>query len=100
MAEPTEITGQILNEMREEMRRGFGSLHQAIANIKTDVQHIPAMRADINELQVSVAAIATSQGIMRQDIDGLKETVARIERTFDFESRIRRIETHLGLSQS
>jgi hypothetical protein len=105
MAEPSDITGQILHELREEMRQGFAGLLQGISILQDDVA---AIRADVaridgtadridnnvRELNVAVASLTVSNRHLRADVSQI------LAESGDHESRIARIEQHLGITKS
>ena len=79
--EPENLTLKLLREMRGEMREGFEKAFGDLAELKRDV----------SELQIAVAATRTDTGVIKADVEDIKETARLIE------GRLVRLEKHAGL---
>lgn len=76
-----DVTGQILRELRDEIRVGFAKVNEQIA-----------------ELQVSVAAVSMGQNLMQSEIKAIRESQHIVEHDITgIKMRIDRIEKHTGL---
>jgi chromosome segregation ATPase len=79
--EPENLTLRLLQEMRAEMREGFEKAFGDLAEL----------RGSVSELQIALAATRTDIGVIKADVEDIKETARLIE------GRLVRLEKHAGL---
>jgi hypothetical protein len=79
--EPENLTLKLLREMRAEMREGFEKAFGDLAEL----------RGSVSELQIAVAATRADIGVIKGDVEDIKETARLIE------GRLVRLEKHAGL---
>jgi hypothetical protein len=79
--EPENLTLKLLREMRGEMREGFEKAFGDLAEL----------RGSVSELQIALAATRTDIGVIKADVEDIKETARLIE------GRLVRLEKHAGL---
>jgi predicted nucleic acid-binding Zn-ribbon protein len=95
--EPTDITIEILKDIRSELHDGLQSVRDEIQGVREEVQGVREEVRDVRrrqtegEIRVATELVAIA-GVMREVRDELREDRALRARVDDHERRLRAIE--------
>jgi hypothetical protein len=82
----SDVTGELLKAIRDEMRAGFASMNERFARVDGEIAELKVAIAALSSgqkiMKDEMALIRESQKIVEHDITGIKIRIDRIENTW------------------